>query len=641
MTLESRLTTINGVGPARASQLDRLGLVTVRDLLWWFPRHYLDCRQPVYVADATPDELVVLKGRLQDVKTSRSRRGQAVTRAVLSDTSGDLDVVWFGQPFIADVLKRPGERLLAGKIKRDRVTRQLTLTSPTIIATASLIPIYSVTKGLTSAAVGKLVMTALSQLDKTALADPWPASAVKAADLPSLKKALSWIHAPQNPDQIKAARRRFAFDKLVDLQRGLWAERRSAEGFGGPRIPADVELLKRYRQALPFQLTDGQAAAIWDLAQDMASGQASRRLLNGDVGSGKTAVAAAGLLLAAQAGWQSVMLAPTDLLVQQHVATLRRLLGDFGVTVGAVTARQKEWTADILVGTHALWSTGAKYKQVGLIVIDEQHRFGVEQRDRLWNITGDGQRRAHLLSLSATPIPRSLALTLYGGLSVTRLRQKPAGRQPIDTRVVNEREIAELLRQAVDRGEQAYVVCPLIEEVELTGSLLDERRTVTAVADELKQQLPSARLGLLHGRQSPADKDAVIGQFAAGELDILVATTVVEVGVDVPNATLMVIENAERFGIAQLHQLRGRVGRGQKPSICALVPRGGGQAARRRCERVASTDDGFILAEYDLRERGPGELVGLSQSGYQLGFIDELDIELIEAANRLAEELTK
>lgn len=640
MTLESRLTTIHGVGPARASQLERLGLTTTRDLLWWFPRHYLDCREPVYIADAATDELVVIKGRVGDVTTSRSRRGQAVTRAVISDTSGDIDAVWFGQPFIVESLKRPGERLLVGKIKFDRVTRQPALMSPVLIQSASLIPIYSVTKGLTSAALGKLVAAAGQSLPKQALADPWPAAAVKAADLPSLSQAMKWIHAPQNPDQIRAARRRFAFDKLVDLQRGLWAERRSAEGFVGPNIPADVDLLKRYRQALPFQLTDGQAAAIWELAQDLASGQASRRLLNGDVGSGKTAVAAAGLLLAAKAGWQSVMLAPTDLLVQQHVATLRRLLADFDVTIGAVTARQKEWSADILVGTHALWSAGAQFGQVGLIVIDEQHRFGVDQRDRLWNITGDGQRRPHLLSLSATPIPRSLALTLYGGLSVTRLKQKPAGRQPIDTRVVGERDIPELLRQTVARREQAYVVCPLIEEVELTGSLLDERRTVTAVADEIKQQLPTARVGVLHGRQSSSDKDAVIGQFAAGDLDILVATTVVEVGVDVPNATLMVIENAERFGIAQLHQLRGRVGRGDRPSICALVPRGGGQIARRRCERVASTNDGFILAEYDLKERGPGELIGLSQSGYQLGFIDELDLDLVEAANNLAKDLT-
>ncbi len=614
--------------------------MTVGDLLWWFPRHYIDCREPVMLADARPGSIVVVRVRATDVTTSRSRKGQAVVRATLVDASGEMPAMWFGQPFIVTSLQRTGEKMLVGKVSYDRVSKVPALMSPVLVPGAEMIPIYSVTKGLTSAAIGKLTSAALSSIRPREITDEISSPDRKALDLPARSKALKWIHQPQTPEQVRAARRRFAFDKLLALQLGLWAERRSAEGFVGPSISADIELLKAYRQALPFDLTNGQAAAIWQLAKDMAAGQATRRPLNGDVGSGKTAVAAAGILLAAKSGWQSVLLAPTDLLVHQHVATLRRLLESFSISVGAVTARQKEWGADVLVGTHALWSDKAQYKSVGLVIIDEQHRFGVEQRDRLWNITGSGKTRPHLLSLSATPIPRSLALTLYGGLSVTSLKEKPAGRQPIKTLVARENETWALLQQTVARGEQAYIVCPLIEEVELTGSLVDERRTVADVAEEVKRQVPQARVGILHGKLASSDKDDVIGDFAGGRLDIVVSTTVVEVGVDVPNATLMIIENAERFGIAQLHQLRGRVGRGNKPSTCALVVRAGGRVALERCRQVASTDDGFLLAEYDLRERGPGELVGLTQSGYQLGFIDELDVELIAAANKLAEKLT-
>lgn len=639
MTLESRLTAIAGVGPARAAQLERLGLLTVRDVIWWLPRHYLDCRYPSHVNELLPDQLAVIRARASDVRTSRSRRGQAVIRATLADSSGEIEAVWFGQPFWAETLRRPGEKLLVGKVGRDRRTYQPILASPTLIKTTGLIPIYSVTQGLTSGALAKIIQAARASLSAKELVEPWPKEVLKEADLPDRRTALRWAHAPDRPEQAAAARRRFAFDHLVAMQRGLWAERRAADGLVGPAIAADVGLLKQFREALPFELTAGQVKAIWKIAQDLASGRVSRRLLNGDVGSGKTAVAAAALLLAVKAGWQGVLLAPTDLLVQQHRATLARILASFKISVGVVTARQKEWESDILVGTHALFAKGASYKKVGLVVVDEQHRFGVEQRDKLWRLTGEANRRPHLLSLSATPIPRTLALTLYGGLEVTQLREKPPGRPPIETRIINEDEVVKLVRAAVGRGEQAYVVCPLIEEVELSGSIFDERRTVKTVADELAAALPDAKIGILHGRLSSFEKDDAIGQFVAGQLDGLVATTVVEVGVDVPGATLMIIENAERFGIAQLHQLRGRVGRSERPATCALLVRGGGEPALARCRKVVSTEDGFALAEFDLQERGPGELVGLTQSGFSRDFLDEIDLELIEHAQALARDL--
>lgn len=643
MTLTDRLTAVPGIGPARITQFERLGLHTVQDLLWWFPRHYLDCRQPVFISDLKVGELAVVRVRATNIRSSRSRRGQAVVRATLADASGECEAIWFNQSFMAANLERVGEVVMIGKPTWDFRAKKITLASPQLTKETGILPIYSITKGLTSKIVGGLVERCLISV-ASEVPEPWPVEELVEAGLPMLEQALQWIHRPDHPEQIKAARRRFMFDDLVALQRGLWLERRSAERYQGPPVTANVELLQQYVQELPFTLTPGQKQAVWQMAQEMAGDGTGlmRRLLNGDVGSGKTVVAAALMLLAAKSGWQAVLMAPTDILVQQHAATLRRLLEPFDLKVGLVTARRKEWEADVLVGTHALAIAQPAFRQVGLVVIDEQHRFGVAQRDALWQRAGAGDRRPHLLALTATPIPRSLALVLFGGMDVTRLRDKPANRRPIETVVQkgDDSAVWSRMRDTLARREQVYVVCPLIEEVELSGVLLDERRSVTAVYEEIARALPDAQVGLLHGKLSGAEKDEMLRRFSSGEVQILVSTTVVEVGVDVPNATLMIIENAERFGIAQLHQLRGRVGRSDLPSTCVLVVRGGGQEALARCHAVSGSDDGFALAEYDLQQRGPGELIGMAQSGFSASFLGEIDLDLLERANQLGQKLT-
>jgi len=632
------VANLPSVGPARIETLNKLGIETVGELFNWAPRRYLDLTNPQPINLCQIGEFAVVSAEVATVSARRSRKGQVIVTALLRDRSGSIPAVWFNQPYRKGMLKVGERAIFAGRVARDWQTGSRSLTSPLSEKRPRIIPLYSLTKGVTSRLLLSLVAAALP---KTVLEETLPAEALKVADVVDRQTAYQYLHLPTSMDQIRSGHRRLAFEALYELQRELALTRQQRRRQPSIAVPANVALLKKFVAGLPFTLTATQRQAIWTMAQEMEQAESPMyRLLNGDVGSGKTVVAAALALLTVQAGWRVLFMAPTELLAAQHAVTLRRLLHPHKIEVGLLTANTKDDGRPVMVGTHALLSP-KQHQQVGLIVIDEQHRFGVHQREKLVTLSQHPDGTVpHVLSLTATPIPRSLALALFGDLDVTPLRAVPKGRLETKTAVLTEGQIGvayEGIRQAVARGEQVYVVCPLIEEPSGDGLIIDERQSVRQVWNELSKKIfPDLRVGLLHGRMKPAEKEAAIGQFNDGGCDILVATSVVEVGVDVPNATVMVIEGAERFGVAQLHQLRGRVGRSTKQSHCWLVVNANDGAAHERCERVAATTDGFALARFDLTQRGPGDLIGLAQKGLNPIFLQDIDTVLLQQAHDLA-----
>lgn len=638
ITLETAITALSNVGAARAALLEKIGIVTVGDLLNYGPRRYLDLTNPQPISSWRLGDLAVLNGEVRSVTARRSRQGKVIVTALLADDTGLLPAVWFNQPYRKGMLRVGQKMIFAGAVGREWKTGGLSLASPLTETKPRVVPLYSLTRGVTSRLLSSLAAQALTLVE---VADHLSDEARQQADVVDLMTAYRYLHQPVSMDQVRAGHRRLAFDQLYSLQVELAKIRASRAAQPTVKIEADVSLLKDFVRQLPFKLTDDQRRSIWEMAQEMGvSSNPMYRLLNGDVGSGKTVVAAALALLTVKAGWRVIMMAPTEILATQHESTLAKLLAPFGIDVGLVTARVKNDQSAVLVGTHAVLGAIDRQK-VGLVIVDEQHRFGVEQREQLVEQSKhDNQLVPHFLSLTATPIPRSLALALFGDLSLSFLRQLPAGRQPIATTVLAGNQVADAyaaIRAAAARGEQAYVVCPLIEEPSGDGLVLDERRGVTTVWQTLSRDIfPDLKVGMLHGRLKPKEKEQVIAQFNQGEINILVSTSVVEVGVDVPNATVMLIESADRFGVAQLHQLRGRVGRSDKPSTCWLILRSDEESAKQRCERVASTMDGFALAQFDLTQRGPGDLIGLTQKGINPIFLKDLDVTLLQQAHELA-----
>lgn len=637
--LESSVGTLPSIGPARVEALQTLGIETVSDLLNWVPRRYLDLTKTQEITSCKIGEFAVVAAEVVSVSARRSRRGQTIVTALLRDASGGtIPAVWFNQPYRKEMLRAGQQAIFAGRVGREWKTGTRSLTSPLTEQKPRIIPLYSLTKGVTSRLLSVLVTLALKQVTIT---EDLPPTVRQAADVIDRATALRYLHLPTSMDQIRSGHRRLAFEQLYALQRELARTRQQRRRQPAVAIAADVALLREFVAGLPFTLTTTQRQAIWLMAQELERASSPMyRLLNGDVGSGKTVVAAALALLTVRAGWQVLFMAPTELLAAQHATTLRTLLKPHQVTVGLTTAHTKDDGQSVTVGTHALLSPD-RHHRVGLIIIDEQHRFGVHQREKLVTLSQHADGTVpHVLSLTATPIPRSLALALFGDLDVTPLRAVPKGRIEIKTTVLSVDQISvayEGIRQAVGRGEQVYVVCPLIEESSGDGLIIDERKSVRQVWDELSKTIfPDLRVEMLHGRMKPAEKEAAIGRFNAGEVDIIVSTSVVEVGVDVPNATVMVIEGAEQFGVAQLHQLRGRVGRSTKQSYCWLVVHSDDPDARSRCDRVASTTDGFALARFDLSQRGPGDLIGLAQKGLNPLFLADIDAELLQRAHDLA-----
>ena len=619
-------------------KLERLGLETVGDLVAHRPFRYEEPVPEVRMADLQADRDVAIAGEVLSTSTRRRGRLQMLT-ARISDGSATVSATWFNQPWLERQLE-PGTavRLRGRQGRYGFDVRSFDIGAGE--ATADFAPVYPASEDITAKKLRELVGAALP----FALADPLPADLKQREGLPERVDALWALHRPRSLPEAEAGRRRLAFDELLLLQIWLARRRRERESEVAPALGPPGELVARYRDVLPFTLTEHQERAIADLDADLERSVPMQRLLQGEVGSGKTVVALYALLRAVEAGKQGALMAPTETLAEQHFLTLEEPCSLLGVTCALLTSstakRERDLApnADIVVGTHALIQEGVEFRDLAVAVVDEQHRFGVEQRKALTE-----GRSPHVLHMTATPIPRTLALTVYGDLAVSEISRPPADRKPIKTAWVAEDRSAAAysrLRKHLDAGRQAYVVCPLIEESETT-----QARAAEAEADRLqKAELRGYRVGLLHGRLRPAERRALMARFKAGELDVLVATTVIEVGVDVPNATIMIVQEADRFGLAQLHQLRGRVGRGAEQSYCLLVSRAREdltEHAVERLEALVRTNDGFELAEVDLDIRGSGHLLGTRQSGLtDLRFaLLRKDRPLLERARAVADEL--
>jgi ATP-dependent DNA helicase RecG len=663
--LAAPLESLPGVGPRIAARLKKLGLATLRDLLEHRPRDYQRSVGESRIVDLFGEQEAVIVAEVKSVSLRRTRRRLTVLKATVADDSGSIPAVWFNQDWLKDKLQ-PGTRVrLRGQLRRNEFNvKSYDLNGAT--ATADLAPIYPAGEEITPPRLRALADRALELVPNEP--DPLPAALKQRERLPRRADALHAMHRPRTLEEAEEGRRRLAFDELLLLQLGLARRTRERESEVAPALGEPGELLERYRAALPFELTEHQEVAIADIDRDLARPTPMQRLLQGDVGSGKTAVALYALLRAVECGYQGALMAPTETLAEQHFLTVEELCRDLGVTCGLLTSsvgkrvREAAAGASILVGTHALIQEGVDLANVAVAVVDEQHRFGVEQRKALGlgrsarpsrddptqgpapqAEPGAEGRTPHVLHMTATPIPRTLALTVYGDLAVSEIAKPPASRRPVVTSWIEERRAPEAYRRLtrlLREGRQAYVVCPLIEESETSRARAAEQEAARLQRAELR----GFRVGCMHGRLKPADRRELMARFKARELDVLVATTVIEVGVDVPNATVMIVQEADRFGLAQLHQLRGRVGRGAEQSFCLLVSRPKDElteAATRRLEALVETTDGFELAEVDLELRGEGQLLGTRQSGLSdLRFTKlRADRPLLERARAAAQEL--
>jgi len=651
MTLNSPLTEIKGVGEEQAKKFAVLGLKTVGDLIDYYPRRYDDFSEVTPIAGLRPGA-VTIEAVIKQSSGRYVRRGLHITEAIASDDSGSTRLVWFNQPYRAAALKPGRSYFISGQYELSY--RRFAIMNPGVemasdfpLNTARILAVYRETKGLTSRQIRLAAAQTRPLIAETK--ESLPARIVKQEGLLSRAEALSAIHAPQSAEQLAAAQRRLGFEEVFQLSVASLLNKRENQSERSIKVNYNEQLAVKFAKALPFTLTDAQRVAVMRVYKDLEKAQPMNRLIEGDVGSGKTVIAAMAALMALEQGWQVALMAPTELLARQHADTLYDLLRPLGhanlvnLLVGSLKPAQKATARDdiksgrarFIIGTHALIQEQVDMHKLALIIIDEQHRFGVEQRKTLMAKAG---HMPHVLSLTATPIPRSLALTLYGELDVSVLGEKPPGRQPIVTKIVSPNSRAQLYAEIdaeLDQGRQMYVVCPLITDsavLELTS------------AEKIYKQLSSKdfkhrRVGLLHGKLKPDEKQAVMRRFVKHELDVLVSTTVIEVGVDVPNASIMLIEDAERFGLAQLHQLRGRVGRSTHQGYCYLMLNDS-SAPGRRLRALESSNDGFRLAELDLELRGPGAIYGTYQHGQlDLRIAKLTDTKLISAARTAAQAL--
>lgn len=641
------------MGEEQAKKFALLGVKTIKDLLNYFPRRYDDYSSVMLIKRLRPG-FVTIEAVIKQARGRYARRGLHVTEAVASDETGSTRLVWFNQPYRAAALK-PGQRyFISGQYELSR--GRFAIMNPSVervsdlpLNTARILAVYRETKGLTSRQIRSAVAAArpLSQKIRETL----PAWLVEEHRLLGRAAALTAIHAPESAAQLEAARRRLGFEEVLELSLASLLNKQTNQAEAALAIPFQEQLARDFVKYLPFQLTDDQRRAVWQIYLDLTKPQPMNRLVEGDVGSGKTAVATMAALMALAQGWQVAFMAPTEILARQHAETIHKLLRPLGqetlidLLVGSLTASQKakaraaigDGRAQFIIGTQALIQEKVNMRKLALIIIDEQHRFGVEQRKTLMAKAG---HMPHVLSLTATPIPRSLALTLYGELDVSVIAQKPAGRQPVVTELVpptDRQRLYEKLDDELAGGRQMFVICPLVTDSES----LDLNSAEQVYERLSRQTFKHRRVGLLHGRLKSADKQRVMRKFVDGELDILVATTVIEVGVDIPNASLMLIENPERFGLAQLHQLRGRVGRGAYQGHCYLML-GDAQPPSQRLRALVSSNDGFRLAELDLELRGPGAIYGTLQHGaLDLRIAKLTDTKLIAEARSAAETMLK
>ncbi len=676
MNLNTSVIKLNRIGKALQSRLKRLGILNVNDLIYYFPFRYEDYSRTIKIADLKNGDQVTIKGKVELIDNKRSpRTRRIITEAVVADESERVQAVWFGQPFLIKNLRAGDSVYLSGKVTDSMFGMRMI--SPSYekaknesVHTARIVPIYSLTSGITQKQLRFLISQVIDYVEK--IEDWLPGEILQKLGLLSLHEALRSIHFPEDAGRLEKAEFRLKFDELFILQLRAEMMRQSIKKDKATSIKFKKRPIRVFVDGLPFTLTDAQKVAAWEILRDLQQTCPMNRMLEGDVGSGKTVVAAMAIYSTALNGLQTAMMAPTEILAKQHYDSLCSLLGK-NLSVGLLTREYalinnmnekqktkaadrrkklemiKQGKVDLLVGTHALLVDEVKFKDLGLVIVDEQHRFGVEQRKKIKHQSGNKETMPHFLSMTATPIPRSFALTLYGDLDISIISQLPKGRKAIITRLVepNLRHKAyDFIKEQVKQGRQVFVVCPLIEENQGQADARslhfgDEKKSVMNEYDKLKKEIfPDLRIGYLHGKMEAKEKEQSMNKFVQGEIDVLVSTSVIEVGVDVPNASVMIIEGSERFGLAQLHQFRGRVGRSSHQSYCFLFSDSDSDKAEQRLKYFVGTTNGFKLAEYDLQLRGPGDVYGLAQSGMMNFRLASMkDSELIKLARNTARDI--
>ncbi|MEP7162277.1 MAG: ATP-dependent DNA helicase RecG [Candidatus Moraniibacteriota bacterium] len=647
----------------------RLGLETVRDLLFHFPNRYEDYATIVPIGEVEEGNKVTIKGTVTSIRAERTwKKKMLLTEAHIQDATGTIRALWFNQRFVSQTLKEGVQVRLSGKVTQDR--DGLVLSGPDFersereaTHTGRLVPVYPETAGLSSKFIRWQMAFVFQKLE--VFPDPVPEDILDELHLPNLRTALTYLHFPKNEKQMLLAEKRFAFDEMLLLQLKVLQVRALSETGKAFSLPLDATETKRFITSLPFQLTGAQEKSVQEILHDLSDNKPMNRLLNGDVGSGKTVVAALGANSAIEAGYQVALLAPTEILAHQHFETFSRLFAKKKTTVALLTASFQELGSQkvsratllkaiqsgipqIVIGTHALLQDDVRFEKLALIVVDEQQRFGVAQRAKLQELSyesadGSTSTAPHFLTMTATPIPRTLALTLFGNLDLSILDELPKHKKPITTKIAvsttDREKIYQFIREEISRGRQAFIVFPLVEE----SKAMEEVKAATAEHVRLSEKaFPTLRLGLLHGRMKGKEKEKVMREFKEGKYHILVSTAVVEVGIDIPNATIMLIEEAERFGLSQLHQFRGRVGRGAEQSYCFLFPGKNSSAENKRLQAMEKMASGFELAEVDLKLRGPGTFLGDRQSGLPDIAMENLtNMRLIAIAREKAEGLLK
>lgn len=652
--LNRPLQSITGIGDKRAEALGRMGIRTVRDLVFHFPRAYEDRRTIDSIADLREGETATIRAEVVKAEAVRLRGRMGLARVVLRDATGTVNAVWFGQTYLARVFQPGAHAIFSGNVGkwkgpclRSPDYEILSDDDEDLLHTGRVVPVYRTTDGISQRALRKWIANALESVCDD-IVDTLSESVRERYGFPRAGEAIRQIHFPEDTSPPKQARNRFAYEELLEIQIRLARARRDRIASGGIQHEIAGNYLRALAESLPFVLTDGQARARDDLLDDMATPSPAARLLQGDVGCGKTAVALHAITAAADGGYQSALMAPTEILAEQHAATLCECLEPIGLRVACLTSSVKGMSeireaiaaghVHTVVGTHALIQDRVTFASLGLVIVDEQHRFGVMQRDRLVSKGSNPD----LLHMTATPIPRTLAQTVYGAMDLTIIEELPPGRRPVQTKRITPAKLPKLydhIRKESEKGFQTFVVCPLVEDSEKRDDVSATRRF-----EELREgPLESLRLALLHGRMPADEKERIIRAFRNGETDVLVSTTVIEVGVDCPNATTIVIEDAGRFGLPQLHQLRGRVGRNDQPAYCFLLGKIGTKDSKRRIEVMCETTSGFDIAEADLEIRGPGEFFGVRQAGLSDLRVADLvrDARLIDHARRDAQEFVE
>ena len=658
MNFSTLVQELPRIGPQYQKKLKKLGIKTVRDLLFHFPHRYEDFSEIIPISNIRLKEQICIQGKILEIENNRTwKRRMILTQALIQDQSGAIKVIWFNQPYLVNALKsgdfvclagklalRKGETYLSNPIHEKIPNPKFQIPNPSLTHTGRLIPVYPETEGLSSKWLRFIIKPLLVGF-KNKILDSLPKKIIKDKKIMPLEKALWQIHFPDSIKLATAAKKRFSFEELFLIQLLILRERMKFAKEKSIAIPLNLKIIQSFIRKLPFKLTDSQKKSTWQILKDMEKPKPMNRLLEGDVGSGKTIVAAIAALNIAKAGYQTVFMAPTEILSKQHFQNLSQLFKNSHISVGLLTGKEKikNEESDILIGTQALIQDKVKFKKLALVILDEQHRFGVKQRAKLCR---QKDFIPHLLSMTATPIPRTLTLTIYGDLDLSSITELPTGRKKIITKFItpNKRQEAyDFIRKQVKQGRQVFVICPRIEPSEVKENNLSwaEVKAVKEEYEKLSKDIFSdLKVGELHGKMKTEEKEKVIKNFKERKINILVSTSVIEVGIDIPNASLIMIEGAERFGLSQLHQFRGRVGRSEYQSFCFLFTESSAKKTGQRLRALLSSNNGFALAEKDLEIRGPGDFSGIRQWGIpDLSMASLKDIFLVQSSRNTAKEI--